>query len=292
MRQAIDDRLRRFQSERPGSQLSDLQRQFAYDRLLSRVFRAEPDRWILKGATAMLARLGPAGRHTLDVDLYSNRGDLDEAERALNAAAASDLGDYFRFALSPGRRILQGPAVHRIATQVYLGVTVFASFHVDLVTGIEIRSGPEKVAPLVPVDLPGLLRSEYSAWPIADHIADKICAMMEFHPRQDGDPMPSTRYRDLADLAIFAHKVSVDAKELRRALASEVARRGLLLPETLPNPQGPGWLTGYARLAREVPNLEEKELNAALDTVRRFVDPALSSKASGRWDPDTLAWSE
>jgi len=56
MRNAIADRLRPLARER-GVELSSLQRQFAYDRLLSRVFRSEPDRWVLKGATAMLASL-------------------------------------------------------------------------------------------------------------------------------------------------------------------------------------------------------------------------------------------
>ena len=54
MRNAIADRLRPLARER-GVQLSSLQRQFAYDRLLCRVFRDEPGRWVLKGATAMLS---------------------------------------------------------------------------------------------------------------------------------------------------------------------------------------------------------------------------------------------
>jgi hypothetical protein len=290
MRQAIDDRLRHFLHGRPGSQLSDLQRQFAYDRLLTRAFFAEPDRWVLKGATAMLARLGGRARHTLDVDLYSSRGDLDEAEEALNIAAAIDLSDYFRFALSPGRRILQGQNARRIATEAYLGVTAYARFHVDLVTGLELRGAPEEVAPLVPIDVPDLIRTSYSAWPVAAHIADKVCAMIESHPRQGGEAVPSTRYRDLADLVLFAHAVSIDAKELGDVLAAEAARRGLRLPEALPNPEGPGWRSGYARVAREAPDLEEVDLDAALRTTRRFVDPVLSYAAAGAWDPRTLEW--
>ena len=34
MRQAVKDRLRRLAQDQPGTQLTDLQRQFAYDRLL------------------------------------------------------------------------------------------------------------------------------------------------------------------------------------------------------------------------------------------------------------------
>lgn len=47
LRQAVTDRLRQLARDRPGAQLSDLQRQFAYDRLLARVFSAEPEAWAL-----------------------------------------------------------------------------------------------------------------------------------------------------------------------------------------------------------------------------------------------------
>ena len=292
LRQAIDDRLKRFQREHPGTQLSDLQRQFAYDRLLSRVFRSEPDRWVLKGATAILARLGPQARHTRDVDLLSGRSDVDDAERALHAVASLDLDDHFHFALSPVRPLLEGNAARRLVVVAYLGTTVYASFHVDLVTGLELRAAPEQVDPLVPIDLPGLIRSRYAAWPLADHIADKVCAMLERHARQAGGSEPSTRYRDLADLALFAHTVDIDAGRLRAALGAEAARRRLDLPASLPDPEGKGWVAGYARVARATPGLEEKDLASALETVRRLVDPVLSSTATGSWRTEDLTWSD
>jgi Nucleotidyl transferase AbiEii toxin, Type IV TA system len=80
LRQAIADRLRHVARDRPGAQLSDLQRQFAYDRLLARVFSTEPEAWVLKGATALLARLHGSARHTLDIDLYRRGAGLDRAE--------------------------------------------------------------------------------------------------------------------------------------------------------------------------------------------------------------------
>jgi hypothetical protein len=62
-RLAITDRLRPLALDR-GIELTDLLRQFAYDRLLCRVFTNEPERWVLKGAIAMLARLKGVARHT------------------------------------------------------------------------------------------------------------------------------------------------------------------------------------------------------------------------------------
>ena len=47
LRQALTDRLRQLVLRIPGAQLADLQRQFAYDRLLSRVFVLEFEAWVL-----------------------------------------------------------------------------------------------------------------------------------------------------------------------------------------------------------------------------------------------------
>jgi len=102
MNRALTDVLRAQAHERPGISVDSLRRQFAYDRLLTRVFtRPDADRWVLKGATAMLARLAGDARHTRDIDLYRLDSDLIAAEDALRTAATVDAGDFFRFALSP-----------------------------------------------------------------------------------------------------------------------------------------------------------------------------------------------
>lgn len=290
LRQALADRLRPL-AERSGMELSALLRQFAYDRLLCRVFSAEPERWVLKGATAMLARLEGRARHTLDVDLYRSEGSLADAERALREAAAVDLGDYFRFTLGPPRQMVQGADAARIAVIALLGVTDFARFHVDLVAGLSMTGVPESAPPLVPVDLPGVSRMHYRVYPIADHVADKVCALLERHQRSDGQVEQSTRYRDLADLVAFAHSAVVGADELRRALDSEARRRGLVLPGRLEVPSSLGWAAGYARIARETPGLEERDLDSAVSSAGRLLDPVLAGAPDGSWDPTAMAWA-
>ncbi|HET6290366.1 MAG TPA: nucleotidyl transferase AbiEii/AbiGii toxin family protein [Amycolatopsis sp.] len=59
-------------------------------------------------------------------------------------------------------------------------------------------------------------------FPIEDHVAKKICAMYERH--QAGGH-PSTRYKDLVDLALFAVKSSISGKEIHEILHDEIARR-------------------------------------------------------------------
>jgi hypothetical protein len=194
-RQAIADRLRALARTRSGATLADLHRQFAYDRLLVRLFRAEPEAWVLKGAAGLLARLAGSARHTLDLDLYRREGGLDEAEAALRAAVTADLGDFFRFSLEPGRRIAEGRATLRVPVTAYLGATEFARFHVDLVSSVLMTGEPDQVESLVPLDLPGVATVQYRVYPLVDHIADKACAMVELHPRAGGPAQASSRYR-------------------------------------------------------------------------------------------------
>lgn len=216
LRQALADRLRPL-AEESDMELSALLRQFAYDRLLCRVFSTDPERWVLKGATAMLARLEGRARHTLDVDLYRRDGSLADAERALREAAAVDLGDYFRFTLGAAKRMAQGADALRVPVVAFLGAAEFARFHVDLVADLSMTGAAEEHPPLIPVELRGVRRVPYRVYPIADHIADKVCAMFERHPRADGRTEQSTRYRDLVDLVTFAHTATVGASELRRS---------------------------------------------------------------------------
>ena len=63
--------------------LADLQRQFAYDRLLHRLYPA---------------------RHTIDLDIYRTPT-RTEAQRDLRAAAAIDASDWFEFELGPGHAL-------------------------------------------------------------------------------------------------------------------------------------------------------------------------------------------
>lgn len=83
--------------ETTGTTPQNLQRQFVYDRFLARLFTSAPDgTWVLKGGTALLARVRSA-RHSRDIDLYHRDGTLDTAITELRSAAMIDLDDHFRF---------------------------------------------------------------------------------------------------------------------------------------------------------------------------------------------------
>src|SRR5439155_9307526 len=150
---------------------------------------------------------------------------------------------------------------------------------------------PDVIGPPVDVDIPGITPSRYRVYPVVDHIADKVCAIHELHHRIDAPPLPSTRYRDLADLSTFARTAVVEAGPLVAALQSEAARRALTLPAQVTVPADGGRRAGYARVARDAPALVDRNIAAALETVSRFINPVLDGSAAGRWDPQRLSWT-
>lgn len=291
LRQSITDRLAALARADSRVNLNDLLRQFAYDRLLARIFSgSDADRWVLKGATALLVRLGPDARHTVDVDLYRRSVGADEVEEALRAAAGRDMGDLFRFEIAPGRPIAGPAETRRFRAIAYLGATEFASFRVDLVTDLNMTSAAEEMDPLLSGTIPGLPSSRYRVYPVPDHIADKVCALHEMHERTDGPAEPSTRYRDLVDLATLARTTRVDAEAVQLAVQAEALRRHLTLPDRLTVPTTHDWPGGFAREVRNSPGAVDRTLDAAVETVRRLIDPVLAGDIAGIWDPASLAW--
>lgn len=120
---AITARLKALAAESPYS-VSQLRRQFAYDRLLARLFSDSGHGWILKGGVSMIARLSVA-RHTADVDLVADADSPDAALVALREAAALDLGDFFSFRFAAARSLVQGVTGLRIPTEAWLGPRMF-----------------------------------------------------------------------------------------------------------------------------------------------------------------------
>lgn len=285
-RRALTDRLSAIARPNGPWPLPDLQRQFAYDRLLHRLYLLDSG-WILKGATALLAR-GIGVRHTIDIDVY-REASREQAESDLRVAAALDAGDWFEFELGPGRPSAQGAAGTRFPVVARIGASEWARFHVDLVgDAVQMTGTPDEVPPLPRVTLPGLERPGYRAYPVVDHIADKVCAILY---RYGESRHPSTRYKDLVDLVSLTTTSAISAQAQRRALDSEAARRSITLPSQFDVPDRQLWERGYAAEARRAVIPTAATLDEALAVVRPFLDQLLANSATGTWTPDRRAWT-
>ncbi len=283
-RRALTDRLNAKSKDSKWS-LAQLQRQFAYDRLLERLYLIDRD-WIIKGATALLARdIGVRG--TIDIDVYRARA-RDVAEAELRDAASRDVGDWFRFEVGPSRAVADGAAGVRLPVSAYVGASVWAQFHVDLVgTDLTMTGEPDDVPPMASIDMPDVEQHGYRAYPLVDHIADKIAATFE---RYGQGRTPSTRFKDLVDLVAIVTRASVEADAQRVALASESTRRGITLPAHFVVPDRELWESGYDAEAKRSVLPIARTLDEALDVVRPFVDGLLDGSAVGRWNPTAREW--
>lgn len=284
-RRALTDRLKDL-TESSRWDLAQLQRQIAYDRLLERLYIVD-DGWIVKGATALLARdIGV--RATRDIDLYRSASSA-VAEADLRKAVATDLGDWFQFELGTPQPLSDGAGGTRFPVTASIGPTVWSAFHIDLVgSDLRMTGEPEDVPPMARVLMPDVEQHGYKAYPLVDHIADKICATFESHGES---ARPSTRYKDLVDLVAITLEVSVSAGHQLTALRSEAERRGLRLPAAFAVPDVTLWESGYAAEAKRSLLSVAQTLADALDMVRPFIDPLLAGTASGAWNPAAKRWT-
>jgi hypothetical protein len=188
--------------------------------------------------------------------------------------ASRDIGDWFRLELAASHAPGEGTRGVRIPVTAYVGTTPWAQFHVDLVgSDLRMTGQPDDVPPLAPLAMPGIVQRGYRAYPLVDHVADKVAATYQ---RYGGQAKPSTRYRDLVDLVAIVIGAELAAQPQMAALFG-IPDRSL-------------WATGYAAAAAESLLPTAHTLDAALATVGQFLDPLLDGTAAGIWDRQLGEW--
>jgi hypothetical protein len=279
---ALTDRIAHAATTLPYS-VPQLRRQFAYGRLLARVFLHAPEHWVLKGATSLLARIPGQARHSMDVDLYFS-GELEQALDGLQDAGDMDVGDFFTFDMVPGAALSGVTTGRALRVTAYLGDKIFETFRVDVVVTHTMTAEPDLTPPIELFDVPSLRSTSYRTYPIPDQIADKYAAMVGTYAGR-----PSTRFRDLVDLVLMARTQRVEASILREALSSELRRRGIVSDGALTLPSA-AWRDGFRKVTEATPNFSPMDADEAIDLTRRFVGPIVDGKDSGEWNPRTLTW--
>jgi len=85
---------------------------------------------------------------------------------------------------------------------------------------------PDEVAPLTPLNIDGLVRPPYRAFPLPDHVADKFAAILGTHIR--GETVTgSSRFKDLVDIALIATTQQISGPALRAAILAGRVHRNL-----------------------------------------------------------------
>ncbi|PSL05932.1 nucleotidyltransferase AbiEii toxin of type IV toxin-antitoxin system [Haloactinopolyspora alba] len=289
-RTALKDRLAAIATTQSNYTTDELHRQFAYDRALARIFSSQDaDRWVLKGAGALLARLVHA-RHSKDIDVYFTEqwAEATAAVASLRNLLARDLGDFFGFEITRVTPLQEEAKGSRVHVQARLGPKPFATFHIDVVVRTTMTGQPDLVNPLTPLVMDGLIRPQYRTFPVTDHLADKLCAIVAAY-QASGRARVSTRIKDLVDIALIATTQRIDGSALRTAIVQNIADRGLEPPDSFVVPDPPVWKTGYPKVASDAP-VAIPAYDEAVRVATELFTPILAGVSLGFWDPASTSW--
>ena len=258
-----------------------------FDRLLARLVVVANGRWILKGAIALDFRFGSRTRTTKDIDL-GRADDEDAATEDFIAAQKADLDDYFVFFIERTDRLedLEEAAAVRYHVSCDLAGRRFDDIVVDVAFGRGEMSGTETLRGPDLLGFAEIEAVEVPAIPLSRHVAEKVHAYTRAYGPSG---RPSSRVKDLVDLALIASEATFDAVDLLRALRTTFATRGVQeLPRRLPPPPE-DWTFPYRKLAGEIGISARIEDGYA--TAAGMLDPLLEDGiTTGTWDREARRW--
>jgi hypothetical protein len=251
LRTALEARIRN-ESAATGLSSDRLRRRVVFQRIATRLQRAEPGRWVIKGGMAMEVRLHDAARLTKDLDLGLRETEVDPSnlrDRLIEALARDDDGDGFVCAVGVPSRMMEDTAGYltwRVAVDVDLAGRRFASIKLD----VSPRSHELDVTDTI--ELPNAL--EFAGFASVDveivdihrHAAEKLHGMLKAFGERE-----NSRVRDLADLMLMLNADLLSANRLAEVVTAVWTERdGSHPPAVLPT-LPPSWPARYERLAAE-----------------------------------------
>lgn len=265
---------------------------FYLDRFLCRIFSERHPSFVLKGGQSQLARRIDA-RESRDIDLVGTTPNIEEALSRLKRLASIDLDDYLEFEFSGARQIPVSQE-YRMGYQVefvpVLGRTKrLNSIHIDLVVDQTPPEDWDITTPASRLAIPGLPTNDYAVQTIEERIADKACAIMQ---RYNGKP--SSRVKDLVDLAVTMCTCTVSADTLIRKLRRESILRDMEPVERFEVPRN--WIELYEKTyEKEAKSCADQRMPSDIEQASRqvaeWLAPVLSGETRGKtWDPEMSDW--
>lgn len=251
LRMALERRLQN-EADESGLALDRLHRRVVFQRIVTRLQRSDPGRWVLKGGMALEVRLGDDARLTKDIDLGLRddvSGAADLRDRLIESLAQDADGDGFSFAVAPARRMAPDGGGHltwRVSVTAELAGRQFGAVKLDVSPRAHELEATEVVALPNALAFAGLDAVEIEIVDVHRHAAEKLHAMS----RAYGD-RENSRVRDLVDLMLLCdHELLQTAALVEAVKAVWAEREGTPPPPRLPELPS-GWPIAYERLAAE-----------------------------------------
>ena len=264
---------------------------FWHHRLLCRVFAGDNRSFVLKGGHAMLARTVDA-RATRDIDLLSMDNSLDAALEELRRLAATDLGDFAAFEFVSATPI-KAEDEYRSGLDVrfkcLVGAKPVQDVSIDLVVDEVSLEDVDVMTPADRLDVRDVEVCDYAVYPVECALADKLCGIIETH-----DGRPSSRVKDLVDIAVVASSMTVDGEKLQKRITTELRARRLSQPNAfnVPDVWWDSYSAAYAKMAKQARVASEAaKLDGAVVLAKSLLDPAIDSSVSEKkWNPEVKRW--
>ena len=268
---ALTDRLPRLVQEH-GIPSDQVRRMVAFDRILARLNASGNENFVVKGGVALEYRLGDHARVTHDLDLAMDA--FPAAQEALRAATDVALDDHCSLRITDepqdDKPIARGVTAYRWKLRLSIGEKRFSDLTLDV--GIEQSSlrTPDNLEAPDFLGFAGIPRTSVRVIPVEYHLAEKLHAYTRTYP---GD-RPSSRVRDLVDIALIAKHHEIDGPKLVSAVHDVFESRGTQpVPANFPDaPEH--WPRSYAVLA--APLGLSADIEDAVRTARTLFEPALS----------------
>ena len=284
---AVDQRLRNVAE--PGLGITRRRQLLVFDRYLARLDRMLGDAATLKGGLVLEVRLERA-RTTRDIDLRVS-GSPEGLLHRLQEAGRMDLGDFMTFEVRTDTRHpnIAGPGIQyegqRFRAECRLARMLYGqAFGIDVAFGDPILGEPEVVTGDDLLSFAGIEPATLRLYPVETHIAEKLHAYTL--PRAT----PSTRVKDLPDLALLGQAGAREAATLREAIELTFGfRKTHPIPKRFPDPPS-DWEVPYGAMAAE-DDLPWPTLSSVTAAARAFLDPVLAGGKGDRWSPATWTWA-
>lgn len=282
-RRALEDRLRQL-SLQSGVPLVRMRKMIAFDRFLVRLFQAQPDQWVVKGGLALQLRVGERARTTKDIGLLmldQHRGIYPR----LREAGAVVLDDWFSFEVSRATQpTTEDFGDDRYQLQSLLDGRMFERFQLDVGVGDPLIEPVEYLQTSSLLAFAGFSPMSVPCYPITQQIAEKLHACTRKF--QSGE---SSRVKDYVDILLLAGMGPIKGDRLREAIEATFAvRQTHSVPMKMPEPPV-SWKRPFQRMAAEV-QLEQWSIQEAESALQQFLNPVLSGKQIGLWEPLSWQW--
>lgn len=282
-RQALEHHIREIYLDQ-NIPLTRLRKFIAFDRFLSRLFKLNPNNWIIKGGLNLEIRLGQFARTTKDIDLLSLERPNNIFDLLLTSSKIN-LNDFFEFLVHrPIRNTFDLTTGTRYSVNSYLDGRLFEQFHVDIGVNDKLIEPPELLKMHSYLSFAEIDNTVFPCYSINQQIAEKLHAMTRTYISGE-----SSRVKDFVDILILASAYDLDFKKLKNAIVITFKNRNTHPLPTCINGLKTSFQKTYSNLAAQV-GLRIEGIEEANTVLSNLILPILLNKSLKKWDPRKYTW--